>query len=77
MIDHGVACLRYKRDHGIAPYLSSNTQRRRILKPYDCEDLDSSYFGDVHPLMLSLFDQPGVGFPRELKPKGLLNENEH
>lgn len=68
VVDHEAACLGYKRDHEITPYLSGNTQRWRILESCDCEDFDSSYSGEVRPLILSLFDQPGVGFPKELKP---------
>lgn len=77
VIDHGASRLGYTRDHGLTPHLFGSTQHRHIRKPYDCEELYSSYFGAMRPLILSLFDQPYARFPGELKPKGFPNEVEH
>lgn len=61
------AYLGYTRDHGLTPISSSGIHPCLILEHCSCKNVDFDYLGEIHPLVLSLFDQPIAGFPGNLK----------
>lgn len=74
VVDNGGARLGYTRGHGPNSHSFQRSPPPLSPRALQLQRAGSDYSGEVRPLMLSLIDQPEVGFPSQLRPKGLSNE---